>query len=205
MTLISSAQSAVVVVDVQVGLFCTNPAPFEAGAVIRRINSVTAKARAAFVPVIFVQNDGPPEGDWLVPYSHGWQLHPDLSKEPGELIIRKTTPDAFYGTTLEQTLRSRRIQSLVLLGYATDFCIDSTLRNAASKEFEVFVISDAHTTNDTPTLNASLIRRHFNWIWSDSSSSRGIHVLKADELIFGEPGEAKSVSHPAFQTRRDRT
>jgi nicotinamidase-related amidase len=178
------AQAAVLVIDVQVGLFCTPSPPFEASEVIARINSVASKARAAGVPVIFVQNDGPPEGSWLVPNTQGWQLHPDLQRLEGDPIIRKTTGDAFYRSDLERTLRGAGIQELVLTGYATDFCIDSTLRNAASKEFELFVISDAHTTNDAPMLKAHLIRDYFNWVWPDSLSRCGIHVLTADKIRF---------------------
>jgi nicotinamidase-related amidase len=175
---------AILVVDVQVGLFCTDPPPWESNEVIQRINSVTSRARAARVPVIFIQHDGPAEGDWLVPHTKGWQLHADLNRGPDEVAIRKRTGDAFYQTSLEQMLRARDTQSVMIMGYATDFCIDSTIRNAVSKEFEIYVVADAHTTNDTPHLSASLIRRHFNWVWSDSLSARGIHLLHAEELDF---------------------
>jgi nicotinamidase-related amidase len=178
------ATAAVLVIDVQVGLFRTTPAPFEAAQVIARINAVARKARAVGVPIIFIQNDGPPEGDWLVPHTEGWNLHPDLDRSPGDLTIRKNTGDAFYGTNLESALRAAGVQQLVLTGYATEFCIDSTLRNAVSKEFEVYVISDSHTTNDAPMLKAPIIREYFNWVWSDSSSRRGIHILSAENIQF---------------------
>jgi nicotinamidase-related amidase len=175
---------AVIVIDVQVGLFASTPPPFEATEVLHRINAVTSRARSAKVAVFLVQNDGPDEGNWLRPFSESWQLHPDLKKEAGDITIRKTTGDAFYGTNLERELRSRGIRSVLLAGYATDFCMDSTLRNAVSKEFEVFVVSDAHTTNDAPMLEAQVIRRYFNWIWGDSPSRHGIHLLSAAEVRF---------------------
>jgi nicotinamidase-related amidase len=184
MDALSTDHLAILVVDVQTGLFKTSPPPFEADLVIHRINSVTTKGRAAGVPVIFVQHQGPPDGHWLVPESEAWQLHPDLKHESGDLLIRKTTVDAFYGTNLQQTLRSRNLHSILLMGYATDFCVDSTLRNAASKEFEIFVVSDAHTTNDTQALKAAQIRAHFNYAWGESSSRRGIHLLEADRVRF---------------------
>jgi len=175
---------AVVVVDVQIGLFCTDPPPFEADEVIQRINLVTARARSAAVPIFFIQHDGPADGEWLVPFSDGWNLHPDLERNPEDMVIRKTTGDAFYATPLEQQLRGRGVQSLILMGYATEFCIDSTLRNAASKDFEILIVSDAHTTNDAPMLKAPLIRQYFNWVWGESSSRRGIHVLAASQVKF---------------------
>src|SRR5262249_39299787 len=99
-------------------------------------------------------------------------------------VVRKRTEDAFYGTKLERTLRAAGVQSLILMGYATEFCIDSTLRNAASKGFEIFVISNAHTTKDAPMLKAPVIRQYFNWTWSDLSSPGGIHLSSANEIQF---------------------
>lgn len=179
-------QLGVMVVDVQTGLFSTDPPPFEASGVIQRINQVTAAARLAGIAVVMVQHQGPVDGDWLVPATDSWKLHRDLVVAPGDLSVRKTTGDAFYKTDLEKQLRERGIESLVLAGYATEFCIDSTLRNAVSKEFEVFVVSDAHTTNDAPLLKAHAIRQYFNWVWGDSSSARGIHLLRASEIAFGQ-------------------
>jgi nicotinamidase-related amidase len=175
---------AVLVIDVQVGLFDTKPPPFEAREVIQRINAVTSRARAANIPVILVQHDGPQEGNWLRPFAPDWQLHPDLLKGPTDISLRKTTGDAFYKTDLERRLRSRGIRSLVLTGYATEFCLDATLRNAASKEFETFVVSDAHTTNDAPMIKGSVIREFFNWVWLDSPSRCGVHLLTAADVHF---------------------
>jgi nicotinamidase-related amidase len=182
---------AVVVVDVQTGLFCADPPPFEAAEVIQRINTVTAKARSAGVPVFFIQHDGPADGNWLVPFSDGWNLHPDLERHPADVVIRKTTNDSFYSTTLDRQLRGRGVQGLVLMGYATEFCVDSTVRNADSKDFEIFLISDAHTTNDAPMLKAPLIRLYFNWLWGEGSSRRGIHLLTASQVKFSASVEPK--------------
>jgi nicotinamidase-related amidase len=177
-------QAAVVVIDVQRGLFCTEPAPFEAEAVVGRINAVVEKARRAGAPVIFIQHDGEPGGEDVVPFTEGWKLHPKLEVRPGELVIRKTTCDAFYSTRLEAELRSRDIMRLVLMGYATDFCVDATLRSAASKDFSVVVVADAHTTSDNPVLKADVVRRHHNWAWANAITRRGVRVIKASEVRF---------------------
>ena len=176
--------AAVVVIDVQRGLFCTEPAPFEAEAVVARINGVTEKARRAGALVMFVQHDGEPGGEDVVPFTEGWKLHPKLEVREGELVIRKTTCDAFYDTTLEAELRSRGIKTLVLTGYATDFCVDATLRSAASKDFGVIVVADGHTTSDNPVLTADAVRRHHNWAWANAITRRGVSVIKASEVRF---------------------
>ena len=178
------AQTAVLVIDVQTGLFCADPAPFEAEAVVARINAVTARARQADAPVIFIQHDGEPGGEDVVPFTEGWKLHPKLEVHHGDLVIRKTTCDAFYGTPLEAELRSRSITTLVLMGYATDFCVDATLRSAASKDFRVIVVADAHTTSDNPIVKADVVQRHHNWAWANAITRKGVSVVKASEVPF---------------------
>ena len=176
--------SAVLVIDIQVGLFCTKPAPLEADAVIARINDVTAKARQAAAPVIFIQHGGGPSDPDLAPFTNGWRLHPNLQVQPGDITLRKTTCDAFYGTSLETELRARGITTLLLTGFATDFCVDSTVRSAASKDFAVIVVADAHTTVDNPVLKAGLVREHHNWAWANCTTSKGVTILTAAEVRF---------------------
>lgn len=172
------------VIDVQTGLFRAEPQPFEAEAVVSRINAVAAKARQAGAPVIFVQHDGAPGGENVVPFTEGWKLHPNLEVRPTDPVIRKTTCDAFYGTPLESELRSCGITTLLLMGYATDFCVDTTLRSAVSKDFGVIVVADAHTTWDNPVLKAHQVRQHHNWAWANCISSKGVTVLEASQVRF---------------------
>ncbi len=176
--------TAVLVIDVQVGLFCAAPAPFQAELVVTRINAVTAKARRAGAPVVFIQHDGGPDDADLVPFTRGWKLHPRLQVRPGEAVLRKTTCDAFYGTGLDSKLRSRDITTLLMMGFATDFCVDSTLRSAVSRDFGIVVVADAHTTADNPIVKANLIRRHHNWAWANLIATKGVTVLKAGQVRF---------------------
>lgn len=175
-----SRNTAVLVIDVQNGLFKTDPPPMDAEAVLARINELNELARNARLPVLFIQHDSDP----LVPFTEGWQLHSQLKVEARERKIRKTTCDAFYRTTLEPELRSLGATTLLLMGYATEFCVDSTLRNAASRDFQVVVASDAHTTHDEPVLPAKLVREHYNWAWANTSSAKGIKVCAARDLVF---------------------
>jgi nicotinamidase-related amidase len=176
--------AAVLVIDVQVGLFCAKPPPLEAAAVIAHINDVTAKARQAGAPVIFIQHDGGTDDPDLAPFTDGWKLHPGLQARPGDITLRKTTCDAFYDTSLEDELRARSITTLLLIGFATDFCVDTTLRSAASKDFAIVVVADAHTTADNPVLKAEQVRQHHNWAWANCITSKGVTVIPACEVCF---------------------
>ena len=182
MTTLSPLATAVLIVDVQVGVFETDPAPLDKEGVLARINQVTGSARAVPASVIFLQHDGDPKEQWLVPFTDAWRLHPALHVGRDDCVIRKTACDGFYRTELADYLRSNAVKTLVIAGYATDFCVDTTIRSAASREFNVIVVSDAHTTKDRPVLTAEQIRAHHQWMWSNLICPKGVSLMPAAEV-----------------------
>ncbi|HEY1034410.1 MAG TPA: cysteine hydrolase family protein [Pseudoxanthomonas sp.] len=171
---------ALIVIDVQRGLF--EPAPADAEAVIERINALSAKARQAGAPVIFVQHE---RADDLIPESEGWALHPALAVEQGDYRIRKATPDSFLRTGLEEVLSFCGVEAVVLCGYATEFCVDTTTRSAAAHGYHVLLASDAHTTHDKPHADAGRIREHHNaTLPAIRSFGVGIRAVPAAEIAF---------------------
>lgn len=152
--------NAVVVIDVQAGLFDVAPRPDQAGYVVDRINALTARARAAGVPVIFVQHETPSGS--LAPGSPGWMLAHRITVAESDHRIRKTTPDSFLGTDLQALLHSLRVKRIVVCGYATEFCVDTTVRRAVALGLHVILVADAHTTHNKPHATASQIRDHHN-------------------------------------------
>ena len=160
--------SAVLVIDVQRGLFDDPPRPDQADEVVDRINALTRRARAALVPVIFVQHESPTGP--LAFGSPGWALEQHLQIEEGDRRIRKTTPDSFLGTALEDTLTAMGVNRLVVCGYATEFCVDTTTRRAAGLGYDVVLAADAHTTHDKVHANAAQIRVHHNATLPDLTS-----------------------------------
>ena len=148
---------ALVVIDVQRGLF--EPSPPDADVVIERINGLSAKARDAGMPVVFVQHER--AGD-LEAESSGWALHPALRVVEGDHRIRKTTPDSFLRTGLDEVLSFCGVEGVVLCGYATEFCVDTPTRSAAAHGYHVVLAADAHTTHDKAHADAAQIRAHHN-------------------------------------------
>ncbi len=152
--------TAVLVIDVQCGLFDEEPRPGQADAVVGRINAMTLRARAAGAPIIFVQHERP--SGPLAFGSPGWALEQRLHVEAGDLNLRKTTPDSFLRTGLDDLLAGLNVGRLVICGYATEFCVDTTTRRAAALGYEVVLAADAHTTHDKPHATADQIRTHHN-------------------------------------------
>lgn len=152
-------QQALVIVDVQQALFETTPVPWEATQVVQRIQMPCQRARAANVPVVWVQHSNATN---LVAGSAGWQLVPGLQAQQGDVGVAKPTPDAFAGTDLHAQLQARQVQQIVIAGYASEFCIDTTVRRSAALGYAVLLVADAHTTHDKPHAPAAWIRQHHN-------------------------------------------
>jgi nicotinamidase-related amidase len=161
-------KTALLVIDVQCGLFEPKPRPFEADEVIGRINQLTARARATGVPVVFVQHER--KSGFLEHGSEGWQLERGLVVEDGDVRLHKTTPDSFLRTELGELLAGWGTEQLVVCGYASEFCVDTTTRRAAALGFPVVLVADAHTTHDKAHASGVDIRRHENATLPDITS-----------------------------------
>jgi nicotinamidase-related amidase len=172
----------VLVIDVQRACCCTQPPPRDVEGTVRRINAVTRAARSAGRPVVFIQHRDHEE---FTPGTDGWQLHPGLEQTEGDRYVHKTACDAFYATELDQLLRGLNVDTLVVTGYATEFCVDTTLRNATSHGYRIIVVSDGHMTKDRPVLKAEQIIAHHNWVWSDLICRHGVALLTTSELTSG--------------------
>jgi nicotinamidase-related amidase len=153
-------KSALLVIDVQRGPFEQEPPPYEADAVVDRINDLAAQARAAGAPVVFVQHERP--GTQYEFGSETWELERGLVVQPGDVVLRKTTPDSFMRTDLAELLAQKGAEQIVICGYASEFCVDTTARRAAGLGFQVVLVADAHTTHDKPHATAAQIRAHHN-------------------------------------------
>lgn len=75
--------------------------------------------------------------------SWGWELDAGMEPAPEDIRVGKFRPDAFVATNLDQLLRARGIQSLVILGTVTEGCVESTVRGASYHDYYVVVASDA--------------------------------------------------------------
>jgi nicotinamidase-related amidase len=178
------SHTALLVIDVQQGLCEGDHDAFESREVIARINSVSARARAAGVMVIFIQHES--SAGYLEYGSDSWQLAKGLHLEAGDLRIRKTTPDSFLRTELEQVLKRHAIADLVICGMHTEFCVDTTTRRALALGYPVVLVGDAHTTEGNEHLSAAQVIRHHNLTLSNISSfGSKVRVVSAEDLRLG--------------------
>lgn len=177
-------KSALLVIDLQRGLLETAPPPFDLEATLDRINELARRARAADCPVIYIQHERP--GSPLIHGQPAWHLHPRLTVADSDLRVRKSTPDSFLGTDLKRHLDALHVDQVVVTGYASEFCIDTTVRRAASLGYRVTLVADAHTTHDKAHAPAAQIRLHENATLPQITSfGPKIRAVASDEVSFG--------------------
>jgi nicotinamidase-related amidase/uncharacterized damage-inducible protein DinB len=159
-------REALLVIDVQQGLCVGEHAPWEVQGLLARINALSAGARAAGCPVIWVQH----QDALLVPDSAAWQLPAALHTASSDLRIRKTTPDAFLRTPLWDLMQQLGVTRLVVCGMHTEFCVDTTVRRALALGCPVTLVADAHTSCGSKGGSAEQVIAHHNDTLSHISS-----------------------------------
>ena len=174
---------------------------------VPRINHLARACRALGMPVWFTRQRFPPEprgfGHRSVIPSHflqeaglprsdnpcvegtwGAELVGELDVAPGDRVIDKRTFSAFVDTDFERQLLQAGRRVLVFAGLTTEFCVESTVRDAFHRGFDCLVVSDctAAWTPEAHQASLSVIDRGFGAVvssdellglLSDRSSSKG--------------------------------
>ena len=163
--------------------------------VIEQSAKVIATARAAGLPVIYFQNGwdpdyveagGPGSPNWHKsnalktmrrrPELHGkllarggwdYELVEDLEPKDGDIVLPKTRYSGFYNSQLDSVLRSRGIRNIVLVGIATNVCVESTLRDGFFLEYFGIMLEDAtHQAGPEFVQKAAVynVETFFGWV-----------------------------------------
>ena len=178
---IAPSRTAVVVIDMQVD-FASPEGALGAYADMGGVQpAVTAaerlveSARTVGVPVVFVglftsadtdssawrermrRRGGDPDGESAL--CRTGEVGSDFygpQPLPGELVVRKTRYSGFGGTDLHDRLKALGVDTLVVAGVTTECCVDSTVRDAFSLDYHVFVAADACAAYEADLHAASL-------------------------------------------------
>ena len=155
---------ALLVIDVQNEYFTGRlPVTHPEGSLGNILDAMDA-ASASGIPVIAVQHTvTTPERPLFRKGSTEWALHPEVAKRACGLLVEKTLPGSFTGTNLEAWLRERDVDTVVISGYMTQMCCDTTARQAFHLGFGVEFLSDASGTlavsNDAGSVTAEELHR----------------------------------------------
>ena len=169
------------IIDMQEASF-KNSDKHDSDNVVARINRLSQHLRQNGGKVVFIQHDGTEE-EGLLPFSPGWEILSSLVKYEDDIVVRKTINDAFYNTELNEFLRKFGEVRLLVSGWATDFCVDTTIRAAVSYGYKTVAVADCHTVSDRPHFKAEQVIEHHNWIWKNMLAPKErIEVLPANTL-----------------------
>lgn len=130
----------------------------DAPSALARIARVLAWARDRKVPVFHIVHESPrPNAPIFAPGTPALAIRPEVTPAPGEPVITKHLPGSFTGTPLEQALRERGIERVIVSGFMTQMCVDTTSRQAAHRGFKVTVLADATAAMDVTAPDGQVI------------------------------------------------
>lgn len=132
---------ALIVVDVQYGLFIRETPIYREEVLLRNINDLLDKAHTAKIPVYFIQHCS----ERLVENSVEWQLHSTLKVEDKDTLIIKRYPNTFQQTNFINELDKRKITQLVITGIWTHNCVQATCKGAIELGYKVILVQDGHS------------------------------------------------------------
>lgn len=155
-TLPSLGDSALVMIDLQntyregmMQLAGVEPALAEAKILLER-------ARAAGSLVIHIRHEAGAGSPYDTAARIG-QISDEVAPRGGEAVITKSYPDAFVGTDLEEMLRAAGRTDVVLAGFMTHMCINSTARGAFNRGFRPVVVTSTTATRDLPGPDGAVV------------------------------------------------
>lgn len=132
-------------------------AVFNSEQLIRNINLVIEKATESNVPVVFVRDIDVSEGK-----GSGFQIHSEINVPTEAKVFDKAATNSFHGTGLLKHLQAHDTEHVIIMGCATQYCIDSAVRTATISGFDVTLVGDGHSTADNDVLRAEQIIKHHN-------------------------------------------
>jgi len=136
------SRTALLVIDVQQGLFRKATPIYRAEALLENINTLVEQAHHFGVPVVYIQHS---DKLALKKDSDDWQLHPALQLQNIDDIVHKQHGNAFEETNLSKILDARGVGKLVVTGLVTHGCVRATCLGARKLGYHVTLVSDAHS------------------------------------------------------------
>jgi ureidoacrylate peracid hydrolase len=96
-----------------------------------------------------------------------FEIVPELGPMPGDAVIVKSRYSGFYGTSLDSLLRSRGVRNLLMVGIASNVCVESTLRDAYFLEYWPVMVADATMPAGSRAIQEATeynVRTFFGWV-----------------------------------------
>ncbi len=168
-------KTALLVIDVQKGLFEKGPPVYKADQLLDKITALVDQAHAAGVPVFYIQHC---DGRDLAKNSHGWELHSRLQPTGKDFHLLKEKSNSFEATDLDAKLKSLGITNLVITGLVTHGCVKNGCLGALERGYQVTLVKDGHSSFSAKA--DQLIDE-----WNQKLTAEGVLLKLAEEITFG--------------------
>lgn len=122
-------------------------------------------------------------GETFIENSMEWEIHADILKKSYDYHIKKTKPSSFYNTNLDEILEKENIEGVVISGYMTQMCCDTTAREAFHKGYAVEFLSDATGTIDVSNKIGTISSKDLHKATLITQSLRFSNVMSSQEWM----------------------
>lgn len=110
-------------------------------------------------------------GRFLVRGTWNTQIVEELTPQDGDIVVSKQCFSGFYGTELDTILKTLGVKNLVLTGCTTSVCVESTLRDAAFRDYRCVLLADctaepigAHLPRSNHEATLLVTEMLFGWV-----------------------------------------
>lgn len=136
------------------------------------------KARRGDSPVFYVMFTEP-HGSPRSENQPLWQVHEQIAPLAHDSVIIKHYADSFLDSELHPRLQSQGIDTLVICGVQTEYCVDTTVKSGYSRGYKIELAEDCHSTYDSDGLTAEQIINHHNCILAQFAT-----IVRSREVQF---------------------
>lgn len=166
------------VVDIQKGI--TDDRLYDFDGFKANVVRLIDEARRSDVEVIYVRHDDG-EGSGFSVGDEDFEIYDEIAPREGEKIFDKKVNSALNDDVgLKTYLKNKHIQTLVIIGLQTDYCIDATVKSAFENGFEVLIPAGCNSTRDNKYMDAKTTFEFFNCsMWP----GRYAQCISVDETI----------------------
>lgn len=167
------AEVALLVIDLQRGLFNKQNKIFNEDILIENINNLIDKSRQTKTQVIFIQHTNK---SFLLEESEDWQIHSGVEVTDKDLCLTKKHSSLFKEKKIAREIENMGVKSLIITGLVTHGCVKAACIDAKKLGYEVRLVKDGHSSFNK---NAKELIDE----WNQNLTNHGVKVLPTAEIF----------------------